>query len=176
MAGAYALLRKFLDGLYLTGGILGALSLIAILVLIVLQMVARWVGEIAPGIPEYAGYFMASSAFLSFAYALNKGAHIRVELLLQGLGRWRKFGEIWCFAVGSALSTYFAWYAVKAVYWSRLLNDISQGQDATPLWIPQLSMAAGAILLAISMIDHLLQLLFTGEHGIEASALDHRAE
>lgn len=171
-----AAIRKLLDGLYLTGGILGALSLVVILILVVLQMVARWSGEVAPGIPEYAGYFMASSAFLAFAYALNKGAHIRVGLLLQALGDKRKWLEMWCFAIGSGLSIYFAYYAIKAVYWSQKLNDISQGQDATPLWIPQLSMAVGAVLLAISMVDHLVQLIFTGEHGIDADALDSHAE
>jgi TRAP-type C4-dicarboxylate transport system permease small subunit len=171
-----AAIRKLLDGLYLTGGILGALSLVVILVLVVLQMVARWSGEVAPGIPEYAGYFMASSAFLAFAYALNKGAHIRVGLLLQALGDKRNWLVIWCFAIGSGLSIYFAYYAIKAVYWSQKLNDISQGQDATPLWIPQLSMAVGAVLLAISMVDHLVQLIFTGEHGIDADALDSHAE
>lgn len=171
-----AAIRKLLDGLYLAGGILGALSLVAILILVVLQMVARWSGEVAPGIPEYAGYFMASSAFLAFAYALNKGAHIRVGLLLQALGDKKKWLEIWCFAIGSGLSIYFSYYAIKAVYWSHKLNDISQGQDATPLWIPQLSMAVGAILLAIAMVDHLVQLIFTGQHGIDAEALESHAE
>ncbi|MEM7177547.1 MAG: TRAP transporter small permease, partial [Pseudomonadota bacterium] len=38
------LIRKTLDALYLAGGILGALFLIAILALIVLQMAARWTG------------------------------------------------------------------------------------------------------------------------------------
>ncbi|MCG8490276.1 MAG: hypothetical protein MI743_01565, partial [Sneathiellales bacterium] len=56
------------------------------------------------------------------------------------------------------------------------LNDISQGQDATPIWIPQISMAVGAVLLAISMVDHLIQLIFTGEHGIEAETVDSHAE
>lgn len=171
-----AAIRKLLDGLYLLGGILGSISLIMILVLVVLQMVARWIGEVAPGIPEYAGYFMASSAFLAFAYALNKGVHIRVNLMLQALGSAKKWGEIWCFIIGSGLSIYFSYYAIKAVYWSYKLNDISQGQDATPIWIPQLSMAVGAVLLAISMVDHLLQLIFTGEHGIEAETVDSHAE
>ncbi|HAT85839.1 TRAP transporter small permease [Cohaesibacter gelatinilyticus] len=171
-----AAIRKLLDGLYLAGGILGALSLVIILILVVLQMVARWSGEVAPGIPEYAGYFMASSAFLAFAYALNKGAHIRVGLLLQALGDKRKWLEIWCFAIGSGLAIYFSYYAIKAVYWSQKLNDISQGQDATPLWIPQLSMAVGAVLLAIAMLDHLVQLIFTGEHGIDSDALESHAE
>ena len=70
-------LRTGLDYLYLASGILAALCLITILLLIVLQMLARWTGEVAPGIPEYAGYFMAAASFLAFANALNRGSHIR---------------------------------------------------------------------------------------------------
>ena len=66
-------LRKGLDGLYLLSGILAACFLIAILTLIVVQMVARWTGEIFPGAPEYAGYSMAGASFLAFASALNHG-------------------------------------------------------------------------------------------------------
>jgi len=173
LAGA---LRKGLDGLYLAGGILGAICLVAILLLVTLQMIARWTGEVAPGIPEYAGYFMAGSAFLAFAYALNSGSHIRVNLLLTGLGRHRKWGEIWCFIIGSALAIYFARYAIKMVYWSQKLNDTSEGMDATPLWIPQITMAVGAVLLAIAMVDHLVQLILTGKHGIGAETVESHAE
>jgi TRAP-type C4-dicarboxylate transport system permease small subunit len=161
-----------LDGLYFAGGLIAACFLIAILVIIVLQMLARWTGHVFPGSTDYAGYCMASASFFAFAHALNRGAHIRVSLLLSALGRYRRYGEIWCFVIGSALACYFAWYAVKAVYWSHKLHDISQGQDATPLWIPQLAMAAVTIMLAIAFIDHLLRLIITGEHGIEAETVD----
>jgi hypothetical protein len=43
------LLRRSLDALYLAGGVLGALFLIAILLLIVAQMMARWTGHVFPG-------------------------------------------------------------------------------------------------------------------------------
>jgi TRAP-type C4-dicarboxylate transport system permease small subunit len=166
------IIRKFLDGLYLLGGIVGALFLIAILVLIVVQMLARWTGEVFPGAPDYAGYCMAGASFFAFAYALNNGAHIRVSILLNALGRGRRLGEIWCFGIGALLSSYLAWYAVKATYWSRLLNDISQGQDAMPIWIPQMAMATGAILLAVCFWDHLLNLIFVGEHRITSETVD----
>ena len=165
------LVRQVLDKLYLAGGIIAALFLITILVLIVLQMLARWTGEVFPGAPEFAGYSMAAASFFAFAYTLNHGAHIRVTLFLTALGRWRKWGEIWCFAAGTALATYFAWYAIKATYLSRKLNDISQGQDAWPIWIPQLAMAIGTVLLAVAFADNLIRLLFTGKHGIEAETV-----
>jgi len=170
----YQKITRYLDWLYIAGGVLGAMALIAILGLIVLQMFARWFGwdgDIIKGAPDYAGYCMAAASFLSFAYALNKGAHIRVTLLLSAMGRFRYFGELWCFAIAGVTATYLAYYAIKATYWSHKLNDISQGQDATPLWIPQLAMSAGAILLAICFWDNLIRLLLTRNHGIQVEAV-----
>lgn len=170
----YRSLKSFLDGLYTTGGILGALCLIAILFLIVIQMLARWFGwnvEVIKGAPDYAGYCMAAASFLSFAYALNRGSHIRVTLLLGALGRFRYYGECWCFAIGAAAASYLAWYAIKATYWSHKLNDISQGQDATPLWIPQVAMCVGAVLLALCFWDNLLRLIIDKEHAINAETV-----
>jgi TRAP-type C4-dicarboxylate transport system permease small subunit len=105
---------------------------------------------------------MAAASFFALAYALNRGAHIRVSLLLSALGRWRRAGEIWCFGIGSALACYFAWYAIKGVRVSYQLHDISQGQDATPLWIPQLVMAIGGTLFAIALVDRFLQVAAGG--------------
>ena len=92
----------------------------------------------------------------------------------MGSRRW--WGEVWCFGIGTALSTYFAYYAIKATYWSRLLNDISQGQDATPIWIPQMSMAIGSVLLAVCFWDNLGRLIFMGSHAIQSAAIDSESE
>lgn len=166
------MIRRGLDALYLIGGALGAFFLIAILVLIVAQMVARWTGQVFPGGTDYAGYCMAASSFFALAYALNHGAHIRVSLMLTKLGKWRRWGEVWCFGVGAITATFFARYAVKANIWSEKLNDISQGQDATPLWIPQIAMSAGAILLAIALWDHLIRILFTTHMGVQSKQVE----
>ena len=76
-------IRHLLDGLYLVSGVAAAFCLIAILFLIVVQMLARWTGEMFPGAPNYAGYAMAAASFLAFANALNHGAHIRVSIVLN---------------------------------------------------------------------------------------------
>jgi TRAP-type C4-dicarboxylate transport system permease small subunit len=164
--------RRFLDGLYFTGGMIGAGFLVLILLIIVAQMVARWSGFVLPGSTAYAGYCMAAASFFSLAYALNHGAHIRVTLLLSKLGKYRRIGEIWCFSVATFFAGYFCWYAWKAVQISRMINDISQGQDATPLWIPQIAMGLGTTLLFIAFLDNLFQIIFHGDHMIEAESLD----
>ncbi len=173
----FSLIRRFLDGLYKAGGVLAALFLVAIISLIVIQMVARWTGEVFSGAPDYAGYCMAAASFFAFAYALNHGAHIRVSIVLNAMGSKRWWGEVWCFGIGSVVACYFAYYAIKTNYWSNKLNDISQGQDATPIWIPQLAMSIGSVLLAICFIDNLCRLIFTGNHAIQSNAIeeDHGA-
>jgi len=159
--------RRLLDVIYAVSGGAAALCLIAILGLIVVQMLARWTGEVFPGAPDYAGYAMAAASFLAFANALNKGAHIRVSILLNIVpAGMRRALEIWCFGIGSITMWYFVFYCQRFVYWSWKFNDISQGQDKTPLWIPQSAMLIGAIILAIALTDHLLRVIRTGNHGV----------
>lgn len=159
-------LRLVLDRIYTLSAALAAVCLVAMLGVIVAQMAARWSALTFPGSTEYAGYLMASASFLAFASALNSGAHIRVGLALTALGRHRFWGELWCLLIGTAASGYLAWYAVRLVYWSRKLKDVSQGQDATPLWIVQMPLAFGAILLAVAFLDNLVTLLMTGRDNI----------
>lgn len=159
-------LRRILDAVYDGAAFLAALCLVAILFVIAAQVAARWAGIPFHGSNEYAGYFMASASFLAFAHTLNRGAHIRVGLLLSALGEWRFWGELWSLVIASAAATYLAWYAVQLVYWSWRLNDVSQGQDVTPLWIAQTPMAVGAVILAVCLIDNLVTLLIKGRDNI----------
>ena len=172
-----SILRRCLDGLYTTAGVLAALFLIAMLALILAQMVARWTGQIFPGAPDYAGYCMAAASFLAFAYTLNHAAHIRVNLFLGALGpRMRHWMELWCLGVGSVVSCYFAWYAIRAVRWSIKFGDVSQGQDATPLWIPQMAMVVGGTLLAIAFIDNFVCRLRSGRDHVRSRSDDMSVE
>ena len=166
-------MRVSLDMLYRACGAIAALFLLALLAIILLQIGARWTGQQFPGSTDYAGYCMAAASFFALAYTLNSGAHIRVSLLLSRFsGTRRRLAEIWCVTVATGLSWYFAWYAVKAVKVSRLINDISQGQDATPIWIPQLAMAIGTIVLGIAFTDNLLKLFAGSETSIEDKAIE----
>ncbi len=145
-------MRRFLDGLYLGCGLLAALFLIAIGVLVLISIATRLLGMTVPGLANYAGYSMAASSFLALAY-------IRVSILLQHLDGWRRrAAELWCLGAGFGLAAYFAWYSVKMVRVSIQINDISPGPDATPLWIPQVGMALGTTVLAVALLDRLIEL------------------
>jgi TRAP-type C4-dicarboxylate transport system permease small subunit len=165
--------RRVLDFLYLASGLIAALCLIAILLLIVAQMVARWTGEVFPGAPNYAGYCMAAASFFAFASALNRGSHIRVSILLNAVSqRVRRILEVWCFTIGAAIMWYFTYHAYWFTYWSWKFNELSQAQDASPLWIPQSVMVIGGGILALALTDHLVHVIFRGDHRIKQDLVD----
>ncbi len=166
-------IRRALDTLYLASGVAASLCLIAILLLILVQMLARWTGEVFPGAPAYVAYAMASASFLAFAHALNRGSHIRVSIVLNRVGpRTRWAIELWCFGVATAITWYFVYFAIRFVNFSIMINDISQEQDKTPLWMPQTIMVIGAIILAIAVTDNLISLLVTGKHRIQGDTIE----
>lgn len=171
MNGAARTLRASLDALYVAAAGLAALCLCAILGVTIAQVVARWAGISFPGSTEYAGYLMAAASFLAFAHTLNRGAHIRVNILLTALGRHARWAELWCLGIAAIAATYLAWHAARTVYWSHKLGDVSQGQDMTPLWLAQLPMAVGAAILAIAFVDNLISRIAFGHDNI-APAID----
>lgn len=167
------IIRILLDWLYRLSTFAAALCMVAILLLIVAQMLARWTGEVFPGAPDYAGYAMASASFLAFAGALNSGTHIRVSLLVNAVGEAkRRWINIWCFGIATAVGWYVVYYIWRMLGFAVKFNDVSQGQDATPMWIAQSPMFVGAIILAIALTDNLVSLILTGNHRMtrEASA------
>ena len=165
-------LRKPLDGLYMLAGAISAIFLVAILVIIVLQVAARMLGIHFPGSSDYAGYMMAAASFMAFAYTLNRGGHVRVGLLLGVFGQRRYIVDTVCHLIGMVFSCLLAWHASNMVYWSWMLGDISQGQDATPLWIVQLPVAIGSIILAICFIDNFVSMLLRRQDNIVADIVE----
>ncbi len=158
-------MRLFLTPLYRACGALAACFMVSLAVLIFIQAAGRWLGIAVPGTADYAGYCMAAASFLALAYTLGAGEHIRVTLFLQRLPETkRRYAELWCYLAGCFLSGYFAYFSVKMVRVSYEINDISQGPDATPLWIPQLGMAIGTTVLFLCFVDHFIAALRDGDH------------
>ena len=147
-------MRAFLDRLYDAAGYAAAFFMVGTLLMVVAGIADRMFSLGLRGTDMYAGYSMAATGFLALAHTLKRGEHIRVSLILQAVPpRTRRAMEIVALLVSGILSGAFAFYAVRLVYQSWEFNDISTGSDATPLWIPQLSMAIGAAVLLVAFID-----------------------
>lgn len=147
-------MRRTLDLLYDAAAWLGALLMIGVLVMVLLSITGRLLHFHVRGTDAYAGYCMAGAGFLALAHTLKRNEHIRVTLLLNSLhGAARRGMEIWALSAAVLLAGLFALFAVRLAYQSHLFNDVSTANDATPLWIPQLSMAIGAVILCIAFVD-----------------------
>ena len=147
-------MRRILDTLYDGAAWLAALFMVGLLAMVLLGIVSRLLHFHVPGTDAYAGYMMAGAGFLALAHTLKRGEHIRVTLLLSVLkGSARRGIEVWALGAAALLAGLSAWYSCRLSWQSHLFHDISTSNDATPLWIPQLSMAAGNVILLIAFID-----------------------
>lgn len=149
-------MRRILDTFYrgLMGG--AALSMLAAFGCVMLSIVDRQLAWGLRGLDAYAGYAIAAALFLALPGTLQRGEHIRVTLLLQAVpARWRGALENWSLLAALTLCAALAGFAVRLVWVSYTTQDTSQGSDATPLWVPQLSMALGCAGLAIAFADAL---------------------
>lgn len=194
-----------LDRVYLASGILASAFMVSILLIIIVQMIARWTGFTFEGSTEFAGYAMAATSFFALAHAFGRGAHIRVSIFLNLNHFTKKWLDGFAMLVAAITATYFARFAVKTNFMSELLNDRTQGQDQipqfivsflslfgqspadwssslatgsaggwiyTPIWVPQISMSVGTILLAICLWDHFIRLVVTGHSSIKKETVE----
>jgi TRAP-type C4-dicarboxylate transport system permease small subunit len=168
-------MRRTLDLLYDGAAWLAALAMIGVLLMVLLSVVSRQLGFHVPGTDAYAGYSMAAAGFLALAHTLKRNEHIRVTLVLGKLrGRGKRALEIWALTAAVFLSGLFAFYSVRLAWVSRAIHDISTSNDATPLWIPQLAMALGTLVLFVAFVDDWV-LELRGRRSVEVpeEALHH---
>ena len=150
-------MRRALDRLYDAAGYVAALFLSGTLLMVLLGIAGRLLNFHVPGTDSYAGYCMAASGFLALAHTFKRGEHIRVSLVLEHVNEnARRSLERVSLAVATLLAALFAFYSIRLAFQSWDFNDISTGNDATPLWIPQLAMAAGTTILMIALVDELV--------------------
>src|SRR5690606_15412529 len=86
--------------------------------------------------------------------------HIRVSLLISRLkGGMHRFFEGWCLLFATVSVGFFAWFTIKMVIQSYQFNDLSMGMLAIPIWIPQLGMLIGVVLLEVAFIEECVRFI-----------------
>jgi TRAP-type C4-dicarboxylate transport system permease small subunit len=147
-------MAKLMPNFYNALMLLACLSMLAAFGTIMLGVMARLAHWDIPGLDAYAGFSIAAALFLALPETFRHGDHIRVTLVLDKLPvRARGTMELACLASGLALALCLAWFACRLVWISYVTHDVSASADATPLWIPQLSMALGCIGFAAGFAD-----------------------
>lgn len=133
-------------------------------VLVIAQVVGRIVGVVVPSVIQLSGFLLAATIFLSLAYAMAAGDHIRVTIVLDMVSqRVRLCLEVWCLLAGLLITVYLLIFSVELTWDSFNFGDKADGLLAVPLWIPQLPMVIGTFSLALRLIDELVIVLRTGK-------------
>lgn len=153
------MLNRLLNGLFKLGLVLAATSLTMIGVLILAQIVGRWFGIIVPSAEDFTGYLLVSVLFYGLAYSFRHNSHIRVVLLLDRLGRHRRYAEVFGLTLMLGLSAYLTIAFARFVLETHAFGDVSTGMVAVPLWIPQSSMVFGMALFCLAILEDWLRSL-----------------
>lgn len=140
------------------GARLAGVALVAICVLVMSEIVARNVfGTSTMIADEMCGYLNVAVVFLGLAYTMQQGGFIRVELLYNRFNRrLRRVADALSVLLSFAYVCIVAFYMIKYVIYS-YHNDIRSAElTQTPLFVPQIVLAVGAILLAIYLSKYIV--------------------
>lgn len=143
------------------GGAVSAALIIVILVVTTVAVVFRYVlGNPLQGTDEAAGYLVVAAVMLGAAEALRRDDHINIDILISGLAPRTRIwfdGFGYLAVLGFAVMLLFTgWHTVTFSYG---FDSYSTGALEMPLWIPQSTMLAGAVLLGLVAAARLFGLL-----------------
>jgi len=146
-------MRSLLNKLYLASGYLSGGCIVLITLIITAQIVARLFGFIVPSAEDFSGYALAAATF-------REGGHIRVTLVIQN---WRKgsryYQELLVLLLALTLVSFMSFYAVHMVWESYIFEEVSSGYVSVPIWLPQVPVALGILMLNIAIVDDVIALL-----------------
>ena len=167
-------MRAFLDRLFQFTGYISAAFVFGIFALMIVTSSMRMLGMNTGGSEDLVSWFTAAAAFFGMGHAFKHGDFVRVELLLSKMAPVkRRFFEVLTLSAGSVFTGYIAWSVSRYVWDSYKFNDLSQGLIIVPMWVPQLSIALGSILLFLAFLDELF-LVIGGAKPSYVTAVEER--
>ncbi|WP_187830400.1 TRAP transporter small permease [Siccirubricoccus phaeus] len=169
-------MRRLLDALYAAGAGLAALSLLAIFLVMMAQVVLREMQMQFPAADDISAYLCVSTTFFALAATFKRGELIRVGMLLEKLGpgprRWAEAGVL---LLAAALLAYITRWVFQDMMFSYEIEEVAQGTVPIPLWIPKIAMPAGSALLLIAVLDELVTVLRGQKPGYVVAAEERAA-
>ena len=137
---------------------IGGLFLTAAVLIVMTEVINRtFLMRSTMGAAEIASYAVIWSVLFTASIAVKNNAHVRIDILLNIVPT--KLARI-LDAIGTLIAlaftlylTYSGWALVDE---SRMLREVSMTSLRTPLWIPQLIMPIGGLLLSVRLLQRFL--------------------
>jgi TRAP-type C4-dicarboxylate transport system permease small subunit len=166
-AAAPPLLRPLLDGidrLSRLDGWLGAGCLVTLTGLMIAEVAVRALSNVFPAFPadipvawEYGSYLMAATFTFGAAMTLRAGGHIRVTLVIGRVSpAVRRWMETVLAALGVCFCGFLAW-SMAYFTWRSFEAGQTSISSGTLLWIPQVVVTFGIILLMVQFVARFFQ-------------------
>ncbi len=153
-------METFLRKLYHGCGMAGAACIFVIAFSVVAEIVVRLFGMSLPGVIEIATFGLVGASFLALAHTFRHNVHIRITVVTVRMpAKIRRWFEMFSLVVAAAVAFWLAFYGATMAWDAYSFNDRSDGLLSIPLWIPQLMMTWGVLLLAISIVEEFIKLL-----------------
>lgn len=153
-------MRRFLDRLYATSGVLAALCLASICMLMLAQAVGREFGLLIRAADDIVSWLCAAAAFLALGHTFRHGELVRVGLFIDRLKPGaRRIAEIAALTLTMLFVAYMSVAVTKFVYESWKFKEVAQGLLKIPIWIPQLCFVFGILIFFVAVLDELVTVL-----------------
>jgi TRAP-type C4-dicarboxylate transport system permease small subunit len=168
-------LRRFLDRLYAASGGLAAVCLASIAVVMLAQALMRELGTLFRGADDIVAWLCAACAFLALGHTFRRGELVRIGLVIDRLPpRVRRPVALGALAVAVLFVAYMVYAVARFVFESWKFNEVAQGLIQIPIWIPQMSFVAGAVILLVAVLDEFVVLARGGKPAYEAAEEERR--
>jgi TRAP-type C4-dicarboxylate transport system permease small subunit len=169
-------LRRGLDRLYAASGALAALCLASIAAVMLAQAAMREIGLLLRGADDIVAWLCAASAFLALGHTFRRGELVRIGLVIDRLPpRAQRPVNLAALFVAVLFVAYMAYAVVRFVYESWQFEEVAQGLIQIPIWIPQMSFVAGALVFFVAVLDEFVVLVAGGTPAYRRAEEAHRA-
>ena len=150
--------HRWIDTSADVGGVVGAVCLLLVALIVTFEVFMRYVFK-APTtwVAELSVYLCMAIGLLGAAYALKSDSHFTIDIFIDRLRpvNQRRM-KILTNLMGLAYAFVFVHKGVEMVKFSYEMEDRSTGMLETPLWIPELLIPIGGLLLVLQFINKLM--------------------
>ncbi len=156
-------LQKILQQLSLGAGYAASLSVVALCLLVLSEILLRALWHSSTLIAdEYSGYFYLASVFLGLGYVFSQQGHIQITLLSTRVsGKAKKFLNFSLALILFLLLSFLFYRSLILVYNSYDLEMVSTGVSQTAIYKTQLAMPIGILFFLLAVAAYMLKLGMT---------------
>lgn len=146
--------------MHLTTGVAASCVLVS-LFLISYAVVMRYFFNTAPGwVDQTVGYLLVPTVMFATADAMRKGDHISVDILTGKLSpakrRWVEAWSAGSVMIVALILIYNGWETAMS---SRMLGIVTEGNVGIPIYLLQLFLPAGGLILLVVTLEALARVI-----------------